>query len=729
MTHKSDAERYQTLSNTQELLRGVEDASDAFLLEDILAEYGDGSSKEVKKAEEKKPAEKAEVKRKKEEPAKPAAAETVRFAPVEKPQEKKTVKEAPAAPAAAPAAETVPEPFRKKKRAGMTIEDVVAQTVDQVQEEEAVEEEIIPQRKGFFFSRRKREETEQIYEPVDLSHQEPEIVEEYNEPEEDEEEPIEEIPLEEAYVAFHKLSRTRFSRVAPVVVLTVLEGILAILNYFRAPIPVWSESVLLQSLVLLVLHALVCAVGIGVFYDAVEALRSRRCTAAVIVALANIAVLLDCLLRPFLLGRGEAEPLCAVAAISMCFAVWARAARTRAATAGFRVACMGEPNYTVCSTADGACKSHGTMEGFYRNTVAEDPVSRWQTVLLPLVIAASFVFAGLASLGQGKGGNIFWCWSVILVMATTFALPLVYALPYYRFANRLQKNGSAISGYRGAKLLSRNRRMVVNDMDMFPPGTLQLNGIKVFGEEISKVVSYAASLAKASGSGLERIFDALLQSEGGAYLQLDNFEFCGEGGVSAAIHGETAVLGSASCMRKMGVRLPSGLTLKTGVFLAVDGQLTAIFAAKYLPAENVGWALRAMHRNRVVPVLATRDGNITPALLKRKFSLDAGAVYPPLSERVALSDVTEGHDDDTAAVLFREGLMPYAEVVIGSGRFCKAVRTGNIITLVGSVAGALLGFYFSFAGALHVLNPVSLAIYLALWSLPTFLAAGWVNHY
>ena len=55
MTHKSDAERYQTLSSTQELLRGVEDASDAFLLEDILAEYGDGSVKE-----EKKPAEKAE---------------------------------------------------------------------------------------------------------------------------------------------------------------------------------------------------------------------------------------------------------------------------------------------------------------------------------------------------------------------------------------------------------------------------------------------------------------------------------------------------------------------------------------------------------------------------------------------------------------------------------------------------------------------------------------------
>ena len=64
MTHKNDAERYQTLSSTQELLRGVEDASDAFLLEDILAEYGDGPKpkEEVKApaaAEEVKPAPKA----------------------------------------------------------------------------------------------------------------------------------------------------------------------------------------------------------------------------------------------------------------------------------------------------------------------------------------------------------------------------------------------------------------------------------------------------------------------------------------------------------------------------------------------------------------------------------------------------------------------------------------------------------------------------------------------
>ena len=79
-------------------------------------------------------------------------------------------------------------------------------------------------------------------------------------------------------------------------------------------------------------------------------------------------------------------------------------------------------------------------------------------------------------------------------------------------------------------------------------------------------------------------------------------------------------------MRKRGVNLPRNLGLKTGVFLSVDGTLIAVFAVKYMPAENVDWALHALHHSRITPVLAVRDGNITPALLKRKFGTDARAV-------------------------------------------------------------------------------------------------------
>lgn len=155
--------------------------------------------------------------------------------------------------------------------------------------------------------------------------------------------------------------------------------------------------------------------------------------------------------------------------------------------------------------------------------------------------------------------------------------------------------------------------MILTDADLFPPGTIQLNGVKVFGEELNKVRSYAATMARAAGSGLEWLFDGLLRSEGGHYLHAEEFSFYEEGGWGATIKGESVLMGTASFMRKMDVRLPGNINLKTGVFLAVDRQLSAVFAVKYHPSENVDFALRMMRRSHITPILASRDPNINPA--------------------------------------------------------------------------------------------------------------------
>ena len=167
-------------------------------------------------------------------------------------------------------------------------------------------------------------------------------------------------------------------------------------------------------------------------------------------------------------------------------------------------------------------------------------------------------------------------------------------------------------------------------------------------------------------------------------------------------------------MRKRGVNLPRNLGLKTGMYLSVDGTLVAVFAVKYMPAENVDWALHALHHSRITPVLAVRDGNITPALLKRKFGTDARAVYPKLGTRLALSERGGGRP---YALLMREGLMPYAEVVLGSKRLCLSARRGTVLAFLAATASTLLAFYLTFVGAYSELTPLSLLVYLLLWSL------------
>ena len=120
-----------------------------------------------------------------------------------------------------------------------------------------------------------------------------------------------------------------------------------------------------------------------------------------------------------------------------------------------------------------------------------------------------------------------------------------------------------------------------------------------------------------------------------------DLSFYEQGGWGCTIRGESVLLGTASFLRKQEVRLPSNINLKTGVFLAIDHQLAAVFAVKYEAAENVDYALRMLRRSRITPILAVRDPNITPALLKRKFNKRVKVEFPDLTDRIALSEAEE----------------------------------------------------------------------------------------
>ena len=95
---------------------------------------------------------------------------------------------------------------------------------------------------------------------------------------------------------------------------------------------------------------------------------------------------------------------------------------------------------------------------------------------------------------------------------------------------------------------------------------------------------------------------------------------------------------------------------------------------------------------------------------------------------MALSEAEQDRDLPRA-LLFREGLLPYAETVVGSRRMCKAVRRAAAISLAGSAAGVLLAFYLLIQGAYDLLNPFALMVFLLLWVLPVVLISDWAGRY
>lgn len=746
-------------------LTGIPASQEKFSLEEILAEYG-GSLEQtlLRQAEEVIRAE--EAAKAPEPPETPAGApasperasggpEKEASAQAAPPEAEKTA-QAQSDPETAPAGDTPPEPDSRDSEppeaatyeAGVltdpdepsepekgpslpvpeptelphppnpiSLEEVVGSTVSAVMDEEERAEPLLqPRRK--LFSRRPLEDTERIPPP----------------PEPEPEEEIEPIGPEaepwEASEEYRRLWRVRKGSVAPALLTAVLSALPLVLERYGVTIPMWTGDTRFQSILYLAMLAIQIILCRHVFIKALEMLSIRRCVGELLISLASLAALGDCVISLTSGDRTPVTPYAAAVCAALFFGQMSVAREMRGMYDTFRAAAMADPPpYLVTDTPRGACKQQGSVPGFYTAAMRPDVSALWQTILLPLILAGSVVFAGLTSLGQGRKADFLLNLSITLIAGGTCALPLCWALPWSCLARHLQKVGCAVAGWSGAEKISRRRCMILTDTDLFPPGTVQLNGIKLYGEERVKAYGYAAAMARRAGSGLERLFDRLYRGEGGTVREsAEDFSFYEEGGWSAAIHGESVLMGTASFLRKMEVRLPGDINLKTGLFLAVDHHLIAVFAVKYHPAENVDYALRMMRRGRVTPILASRDPNIDPALLKRKFHKGVRVEYPILTERIALSEA--GQDRDLPrALLFREGLMPYAETVVGSRRLCKGVRRSTAISLAGSIAGLLLGFYLLTKGAYDLLNPLSLLVFLLLWTLPVLLISDWARRY
>ncbi len=608
---------------------------------------------------------------------------------------------------------------------GVKLQTVLEQTVSSVLEEEA----ILPPRRRGLFSRKPLPETEQLYEKPETETAPPP-----NEEPEDEvldafdEFPAEEEPFEDTAQDYRELTHELRDAKRAAGAVTVLMWLVLLLDRLGLMPALYETERLLNCLPYFIALSLVCLLSRDVFVFAFVQLREKKISFELVSSITALAALADTAFA-FFFPRGgihEILPFHAVAALELTAALWGRSLLFSSMYDTFRVAAVGEAFYLVTMTTGGAAKRRGESRGFSHCAQADDISAHWQTLLLPVILTATLVFALLSTL-QGRDWTLFFFnWSVLLCAGNMLAFPLVYSLPLRSLSKRFSKSGAALGGYVGADLLRRSNCMILTDNDLFPPGTVELTGPKTYGEERSKAVAYATAMMREANCGLSRVFDVLLDAEGALPPRVDDLNFFEDGGLSATIHGESVLLGTAGFARRMGVILPNGLKLKTGIFLAVDKELIAIFSAKYLAAENVDWALHSLRRNKITPVLAVRDANITPALLKRKFGTDAKAVFPKMATRLALS---EKEGVKPCALIFREGLMPFAEVTIGAKRLVRAVKRGNRVSLTGSVLSTLLAFYLTFVGAYATLTPTTMAIYLLLWAFAALIDAVLVDRY
>ena len=760
MSKEQDRKLYNTLTAAGKMLKGITPVEgEEYTLESILAEFGSGAAKpapeetampadeeKVKRAApsrlegkaKKKPVdEKADTRRlpklsmqeiplKTAEEGSPGETKKKPFRkhdPVQKtetPHKQEPVQEA--EPAAEPAPAEEREDLTPPDR--VFIKDVMRDTVDSALAERedgilpppvSLKERLqgmLPRGRG---QRRVSQDTEQLW---DEPAKEPEPPPLEPEPDSDEAARYERRRCKHLY---HFLTVSA----VPTLVLVVL----AVLEALELLPPLWYANTMLRSLTLCGVLAVDMLLMGDVWRSAVEHLKKHQVTCELSALVITVVVLLNGI-TGVIWDDGGHSPFAASAAVIAWLCQWGMLHQANARREAFHLANVGgDPPYAVGMTGAGACKQKGRLAGFYHQSDRTDAARAWQNYTVPFLLAAATILACVVAIGGDCMERFLWIWSAMLCAAVPMALPLQFTLPMARLQHRLTRGGSALAGYAGAKTVGRARRMIVTEGDLFPPGTVEFNGYKVFGEERLKMLSYAATAAHASHSQLSSLFDQQLASEGGFRSQLEDLQFHEEGGVSGTIRGETVWMGSAYFMKQQHVALPHDLKLQTGVYLAIDGVLGAIFVIKYQPSRNVEWALRALKRAHMPPLMAVRSGNVTPGLLKRKFAVDCKPIYPDVTTRLALSDTVEQYCQTPHAILYREGLMPLVETVIGAKRLMSVLRSSMILSYIGGAVGLFLTYYLTSVASYSTLTPLYMLLYGILWLIPTLLLSGFVKRF
>ena len=336
-----------------------------------------------------------------------------------------------------------------------------------------------------------------------------------------------------------------------------------------------------------------------------------------LLVFAAAATLADALTMYRLDPRDGQMPYCAAIVLGIFFLLRGARRKRRGLRMACRTAASAAQPYLVTLDEgkwngwDTYAKWSGEPIGFGRQMQAADGAERIFHRVCPLLFIACLLLSVVASIGRGAPERLLWCLSAMLTACASLSGALCFALPWLSLTQRLSKSGAAIAGWDGVTATGGSG-ILLNDTDFFPPGCVSLNGIKIFGEfPVDKVVSDTATLIRDAGCGLDKLFHDLLRAQGCVYRRASDFCVY-EGGLSAVIRDQQVLVGSASFMHLMEITLPQGLNVKNAVFCAIDGELAGIFALNYTLPDVVFPALDSLMREKVGPVLATRDFNLRP---------------------------------------------------------------------------------------------------------------------
>ena len=372
-------------------------------------------------------------------------------------------------------------------------------------------------------------------------------------------------------------------------------------------------------------------------------------------------------------------------------------------------------------------RGEGKVADFMENYDLVTRPERVQNIYAFIGLLASAAIAAYSWLNHGMSMGI-QIFSTSLLVAVPASFFVSVSRPMAMLERRLHSLGTVLCGWNGIKGFSGKALFPLYDHDIFPAGSCKLNGVKFYGQRTPEVViAYAAALMAANGGGLAATFEELLASRNGVRYTAQNLQFYGNGGIGGEICEEPVLMGSLDFLKEMGVEVPEGTMVKQAVYVAIDGELSGLFAIAYSRMKYTANGLVTLCGNRrLKTVIMAEDFMMTAPFLKERFGVRTRRMlFPDRDQRQALAEKKPAEDAVALALTTQEGLAPAAYAITGSRAVRTAWKLGLLIHLLGGILGLLIMAALAILGNTELLTPLNILAYQLIWMVPGILVTFW----
>lgn len=366
-------------------------------------------------------------------------------------------------------------------------------------------------------------------------------------------------------------------------------------------------------------------------------------------------------------------------------------------------------------------EADGFVEQSLSERASERRARKVSYILLGVALLSGVLFL-LAGAGWNKAAAAM---AAVLCMGAPLSSTLIAGVASLRLQRAAAAVGAVVPGWQAIEQLGGIDTLQIDADDLFTADSAQLEDIRIFkGGRIDRAILYAASVLNESHGTLKGLFRQIVEERTDILFPVKDLEQHHGLGFSAWCDNNRILIGTRRYLGQEGVPLPDEeyemQHSKNGelqiLYLAVSGNLHAMFVLKYVGGRNVARSLAVLQKENIRLLVTCQDPSLTAHHITEAYRLPEGMITVLDQEQCNAIKAAPEDPEDTCCMIHLKAFASLTGGLQAADQAQNAESSATTVQMVSVLFSIIIAALLTSAGSIWELSVATVLMYQAAWS-------------